>query len=423
MQSMRYKVSNKNIYGFRTNLYQMFLLIPAIMVLALLVEFGLGPLIYKVYQKNATLEEGEAGTEAGQEIPVAQSIADMERLGTFTLITDGAVINYDTVRSGEQIYHRIQLPSGEKVIVHINRKAIQDTDEVGIYRLPTGVWKAWEPPEEILVFEEYLATTDYYVDMYGDYVPVLTEANYTRTLGSAASAWIFVIVILLYRVIGVRRWRFAPAFFWKRDPLLPRNDLECWCASTFAIWAHSFDILEGWPLVTGVHGNRKAVANFKNVALGEQWGIRNRQQGLETIHELVEKHAGRFDTMYAGWDLCRATQLLGMMYLVKMIDREELDMEFSKTGKVIQQQFSSWDEMAESYLGGYEAWMARVDSPAAAQNAAARRRNIFMRLKRNSDGPYSVPWRTDLTWVPGSRIKGERSVVKGVLARYRAQDT
>lgn len=422
MQSTRYKVSNKNIYGFRTNFYQMFLLIPVMMVLVLLIEFGLGPLFYKIYQKRATLEEGEAGAEAGQEIPVAESIADMERLGTFTLITDGAVIKYDTVRSGEQIYHRIKLPSGEKVIVHINRKAIQDTDEAGVYRLPIGVWKEWVPPEEILVFEEYLATTDYYVDMYGDYVPVLTEENYTRLLGSAASAWVYVIGVVLYRVIGVRRRRFAPAFFWKRDPLLPRNDLECWCASTFAIWAHSFDMLEGWPLVTGVHGSRKVIANFKNVALGEQWDIRNRQQGLETIHELVEKHAGRYDTLYAGWDLCRATQLLGMMYLVKMIDREELDMEFSKTGKVIQQQFSSWDEMAESYLDGYEAWMGRVDSPTAAQNAAARRRNIFKRLKENPDGPYSVPWRTDLTWVPGSRIKGEQSVVKKVLSRYRAQD-
>lgn len=419
MSSTRYKISDKNIYGFRTNIYHLFLLIPVIMVVALLLEFGLGPLFYKIYQKSAALEEGEVGNEAGKEIPVAESIEDMEGFGTFTLITDGAVINYDTVRVGEQIYHRIQLPSGEKVIAHINRKAIMNTDEAGVYRMPIGVWKEWEPPEEILVYEKFLAATDHYVDMYGDYMLVLAEANYSRALGRMASAWVYVIVVVLYRVIGVRRQRFAPAIFWKRDPLLPRNDLECWCASTFAIWAHSFAMLEGWPLVTGVHGSRKVIANFKNVALGEQWGIRNRQEGLEIIHELVEKHAGRFDTVYAGWDLCRATQLLGMMYLVKMIDREELDLEFGKTGRVIQQQFSSWDEMAESYLGGYEAWMSRVDSPAAAQNAAARRRNIFMRLKENPDGPYSVPWRTDLTWVPGSGKKGECLVVKKVLSRYR----
>ena len=228
-----------------------------------------------------------------------------------------------------------------------------------------------------------------------------------------------MITVVLYRVIGVRRKRFAPALFWKRDPLLPRNDMECWCASTFAIWAHSFSMLEGWPLVTGVHGNRKAVANFKKVSLGEQWDIKNRQDGIQTVHELVERHAGRLDTMYAGWDLCRATQLLGMMYLVKMIDRDEMDREFSATGKVIQQQFSSWDEMAESYLEGYQAWLERSGNQGAAQYAE-RRRNIFRQLKANINGPYSVPWRTDLTWMPGNG-KGERTAVKRILSNYRPQ--
>lgn len=417
MSSTRYKISNKNIYGFKINLLQTCLLLPVMMALTLLVEFGLGPILYRFYQKDATLEENAIGNEAGQDIPIASSIADMETLDTFTLIIEGVVINHDTVRSGDEIYHRIQLPSGEKVIAHINKKAIQETDEPGVYRMPAGTWKEWVPPAEIMVFEDYLASTDHYVDMYGDYVPVLVEDSYTRALGMQASVWIYVTVLLLYRVIGVRRWRFAPALFWKRDPLLPRNDLECWCASTFAIWAHSFDILEGWPLITGAHGSRKVVANFRDVALGEQWGIRNRQEGLAIVHGLVEKHAGRLDTIYPGWDLCRATQLLGMMYLVKMIDREELDREFSRTGKIIQQQFHSWDEMAESYLGGYEAWLVRIGETDAPQ-IAARRRAIFMRLKANPDGPYSVPWLTDLNWMPGGG-KAERQVVRRVLFRYR----
>ncbi len=415
--SARYKISNKNIYGFKTNIYQMFLLIPVIWILTFLIEFGLGPILYKGYQKDVTPEEGAAGTEAGSDIPVAGSIADMEQMGTFTLITEGVVINHDTFRAGEEVYHYIKLPSGEKVIAHINKKAILETDEAGVYRLPAGVWREWEAPEEAMIYKNLV--TDHYVDMYGDYVPVLEEAAYTRTLGSAASAWLYVIAAVLYRVIGVRRKRFAPALFWKRDPLLPRNDMECWCASTFAVWAHSFAMLEGWPLVTGVHGSRKVLSNFRKVALGEQWDIRNRQDGIQTVHELVERHAGRLDTEYPGWDLCRATQLLGMMYLVKMIDRDEMDREFSKAGKVIQQQFSSWDEMAESYLGGYQAWLVRSGNQEAAQYTE-RRRNIFRRLKADLNGPYSVPWRTDLTWTPGSS-KGERTVLKRILSNYRAQ--
>lgn len=415
MSANRYKLSNKNIYGFHTNMYQMFLLIPVLIALALLAEFVLGPLLYGFYQKNATLEEGVAGSEAGDEVQIAESITDMERLGTFTLITKGAVVNHDTVRSGDQIYHRLRLPSGELVIAHINRKAIQDTEEAGIYRLPTGVWKQWEPPAEILVFEDYLAVTDHYVDMYGDYVPVLFQTDYGIALGKKASVWLFLIALFLYRVIGVRRWRFAPALFWKRDPLLPKNDTELWCASTFAIWAHSFSMLEGWPLVTGVHGSRKVVDNFRHVALGEQWDIHNRQDGLQIVHELTEKHAGRFDTAYAGWDLCRATQLLGMMYLVKMINREELDTEFVRAGRVLQQRFHSWDEMAESYLEGYEAWLNRSGQQDAAQYAAIRK-NIFLQLKANPDGPYSVPWRTSLTSMSS---EGERKELKRVLFRYR----
>ena len=111
--------------------------------------------------------------------------------------------------------------------------------------------------------------------------------------------------------------------------------------------------------------------------------------------------------------------LFRSMYLVKMIDRDEMDREFSKAGKVIQQQFSSWDEMAESYLGGYQAWLVRSGNQEAAQYTE-RRRNIFRRLKADLNGPYSVPWRTDLTWTPGSS-KGERTVLKRILSNYRAQ--
>lgn len=421
MSAAPYKLSNKNIYGFNTNMYQMLLWLPALIALSLSVEFLLGPLFYKIYQKNVTLEEGAAGTEAGAEVSLAQSIADMENLDTFTLIVKGVVINHDTIRSGDRLYHYIQLPSGEKVIAHINKKAIQETDTPGEYRMPTGVWKEWTPPDEVMVFEDNMTLTDHYIDMYGDYVPVLEESDYGRLLGRSASAWIYVIFVLLYRVIGVRSRRFAPALFWKRDPLLPRNDLECWCASTFAIWAHSFSMLEGWPLITGVHGKRKAVSNFRKVALGEQWDIRNRQDGLQTVHELTERHAGQLTTMYAGWDLCRATQLLGMMYLVKMIDREELDQEFSRVGRVIQQQFHSWDEMAESYLDGYEAWRRQSGDPDAALRTE-QRRAIFMQLKANPDGPYSVPWRTDLTWTQGKDTEN-RAVVKKVLTHYRASQT
>ena len=64
------------------------------------------------------------------------------------------------------------------------------------------------------------------------------------------------------------------------------------------------------------------VISARNVTLEEQWGIQNRQNGLQTVHGLIERHSGWINTMCAGWNLCWVTQLLEIMYLIKMIDRE-----------------------------------------------------------------------------------------------------
>ena len=131
MRMTGYKISNKNIYGFQTNMYQMFLLIPVMMVLTLIVEFGLGPFLYRIYREDVTPEEGEAGSEADAATPLAESLADVENMETFTLIVSGTVLKYDTVRCGEETYHRIRLPDGEEVIAHINMEARQKTGETG----------------------------------------------------------------------------------------------------------------------------------------------------------------------------------------------------------------------------------------------------------------------------------------------------
>lgn len=52
MSSTRYKISNRNIYGFKINLPQTILLLPVMMALALLVEFALGPILYPFCKKK-----------------------------------------------------------------------------------------------------------------------------------------------------------------------------------------------------------------------------------------------------------------------------------------------------------------------------------------------------------------------------------
>ena len=43
----------------------------------------------------------------------------------------------------------------------------------------------------------------------------------------------FLAAGFYHRFSGVRQGRFAPIFLDKTDPLLPKNDLELWCASTY----------------------------------------------------------------------------------------------------------------------------------------------------------------------------------------------
>ena len=315
---------------------------------------------------------------------------------------------------GDEKYHWITLDSGEKVFARINQKALTDTGEIGIYRLPVGVWREWTPPEEMQYYT-MMTDLDHYIDMYGEYVPVLSPADFGQAVGRSAVAWIFILVLVTFRVVGVRTWRFAPALFASRDPLLPRNDLECWCAATYAIWSHAFDGMEGFPLITGTRGTRKQV-KFLRSGLEDQWGIYNREQGLAMVHELTDRWAGRLDPRESGWDLCRATQLLAMMYLVKMIGRDELDREFSRAGRVIQRSFTSWDALVESYLAGFRTWISgtRYDP----EHNVRFRRGIYERMKRQYFSPYSIPWNTDLSWVPGVS-GGEREATKKLLKHYR----
>ena len=411
----RYKVSNKNIYGLNSGMFiTLGICIPVVIALTLIVEFFIVPLFYGGYVGNSNTSAGAAGSVYKKGIPTAASIADMEQMTEgFTFLASGSVLNHDTVRVGETVYHYITLESGETVFAHINKKALTDTRSVGIYLLPVGIWREWTLPEELSSYT-MITDTSHYIDMYGDNTPTASAAS-GHSVGSSAVAWIFIAVLLAIRIVGVHNWRFAPALLAHRDPLLPRNDLECWCAATYALWSHAFGGMEGFPLITGARGTRSQVNRYRK-SLAEQWDIHNKEEGLQTVHELTDEWVGVFDMQEAGWDLCRATQLLGMMYLVRMLTRDELDQEFSRAGRVIQHSFSSWDEMVESYLEGFRAWVAGTGRDADS-NVAARRR-IYERLKNQTFSPYSIPWNTDLTWQSGVS-EGERTVTKQLLKNYR----
>lgn len=98
------------------------------------------------------------------------------------------------------------------------------------------------------------------------------------------------------------------------------------------------------------------------------------------------------------WDLCRAIQLCGDYYLCDYYTLEEAMNQSLLIAKLIQEEYGSWEEMAESYLLGYEYW--RGEDGSDKYSATYRRRTIYEELQEEPQGPYTVDWNTELkdTW-------------------------
>lgn len=83
------------------------------------------------------------------------------------------------------------------------------------------------------------------------------------------------------------------------------------------------------------------------------------------------------------WDYCRFMQIAANSYYAGYLTLEEsLELQL-ETAKAIQQQFSSWEEMNQSYLQGYIFW---VDN----STAAYLRERAYERLQKAEDSPYKT---------------------------------
>ena len=143
-------------------------------------------------------------------------------------------------------------------------------------------------------------------------------------------------------------------------------------------------------------------------ALAGEWDVYDAAQGIEAVHRLSEPWSWGDgpEGGNAAWDLCRANQLLGMLYHAGMLDRSTLNQEFSRVGKVIQQRFSSWQELTDEYWAGCPA------------RARPYLEDLLLDLRTQRWGPYSIPWRTALSWSPEGE-SGEEQEVKKILGQYR----
>lgn len=390
-----------NRYGFKHRvLYTAFVAAIFYLIFRFLGEFVVGPMVYRSYDSTLDLSPGSVGSRAWEDLPVALSISDLEKYEKCTI----QVMDYVVEERGGLLdgvtFHALPLASGEIVAACINLNEVYFIDDpASINRqlavLPVGQWKPFsELEEEQEYFWQWntLSSQEYYVDMMGDFGRVSSAAAFGAMFGALGNI-AFVLTCILHRIWGVRSGKFAPAVLSLRDPALPRNDLELWSTSVYALWEEAFPAFDGWPVVGGLRKNRSN-SRWMRQCLERDWGISNKADGLVVVEKLLEKGEDlRSEEM--AWNDCRGVQLLAMYYVAGFLDRDELDQMLSRVCRMIQTKYPDWDCLMESYLCGYEAWTGRNTKD---RQPDQTRRRLCTYLKNLPGGPYSVPWNADLSF-------------------------
>lgn len=100
------------------------------------------------------------------------------------------------------------------------------------------------------------------------------------------------------------------------------------------------------------------------------------------------------DNAIDAWDLCRANQLLGYYYIAGYYTYEEALDKALSISKTIQETYSSWEDMAESYLYGYQYW--QEDDINDKNSPSYARYKIYEKVKKAKNSPYKLNWNLDL---------------------------
>ena len=93
----------------------------------------------------------------------------------------------------------------------------------------------------------------------------------------------------------------------------------------------------------------------------------------------------------AGWDYCRALNLVSFYYLAGYYSENEALDKSLEIAQTVQPLFGSWDDLVASYMRGYEYW---------AGESSAERQAVYEDIKSRDDSPYQVDFKMQLekTW-------------------------
>lgn len=215
------------------------------------------------------------------------------------------------------------------------------------------------------------------------------------------------------------------------------DDVTLWVNGTYAVLTY----LNGWDymIYAGMEYNEIYESIYQQ-SLEEWWGVEDRESADETLdwvlneghredfvsemEELTEIGLGDIDAeeradyfleeyteltideveylaqMYNyyeeygpeaidGWDYSRAVYLPSMYYLAGFYTEDEAKEKSLEIAKIIQDEFTSWDDFMDSYLRGYEYWN---------ETDSEERRAAYEEIKADPNGPFSLDWNLDLAY-------------------------
>ncbi|MDD6794185.1 MAG: DUF1266 domain-containing protein [Clostridiaceae bacterium] len=112
------------------------------------------------------------------------------------------------------------------------------------------------------------------------------------------------------------------------------------------------------------------------------------EEELQFHKEAVQKALKKYPNQgILAWDLCRVTYVAGGGYLAGFLSYKQAIKYCVKACKLLQENYSSWDDMMESYTIGYSDWTGHENED---------RLKKYKKLKSKANGLYSVPWNTYL---------------------------
>lgn len=228
--------------------------------------------------------------------------------------------------------------------------------------------------------------------------PVETEDNTTVEITDTVR-WFNASYAVLTAVNGWDYNRFAGLPANDSTAALEQQSLEEWWGVTDRTSADEtldWILSEGHRTGFAEDGKFLADQGLGDVAEADRqgWILEN----FDVTEEEAQSYLSTFamyeefgENAIAGWDYCRAMNLLSFYYLAGYYTETEALDKSLEIAQTMQPLFSSWDDLIASYMRGYEYW---------AEESSEERQAIYEDLKTRDDNPYAVDYNLTLekTW-------------------------